>query len=63
MTERTGLYHVFGIADLLLYIGVSNNFGRRWTEHAQKQPWWNERQCCRPGDYYLGGKPIPVPTH
>ena len=20
-------------------------------------------QCCRPGDYYLGGKPIPVPTY
>lgn len=20
-------------------------------------------QCCRPSDYYLGGKPIPVPTY
>jgi len=43
MTETsvpTALYHVYGDEDLLLYIGVSNNFGRRWTEHAKKQPWW-----------------------
>ena len=20
-------------------------------------------QCCRPGDYYLEGEPIPVPTY
>jgi len=42
-SRQTALYHVHGKSDLL-YIGVSNNFGRRWTEHAQKQPWWNNRQ-------------------
>ena len=41
---KTGLYHVIGEADLLLYIGVSKHFGIRWQQHAQKQPWWNERQ-------------------
>src|SRR2546429_6982692 len=40
---QTALYHVHGKSDLL-YIGVSNNFGRRWAEHARKQPWWNKRQ-------------------
>jgi len=40
----TGLYHVYGEADSLLYIGVSKHFGIRWQQHAQKQPWWNERR-------------------
>ncbi len=40
----TGLYHVYGEADSLLYIGVSKHFGVRWQQHAQKQPWWNERR-------------------
>jgi len=40
--ERTALYRVWGDADLLLYIGVSNDFGRRWREHAERQPWWGE---------------------
>lgn len=42
MTERTALYRVFGDADLLLYIGISKDFGRRWRDHARKQPWWGE---------------------
>jgi GIY-YIG catalytic domain len=41
---QTGLYRVFGEADLLLYIGISKHFGVRWQQHAQKQPWWNERR-------------------
>ena len=41
---QTGLYHVYGEADSLLYIGVSKHFGVRWQQHAQKQPWWNERR-------------------
>lgn len=28
--EPTALYRVFGEADLLLYIGVSKDFGSRW---------------------------------
>jgi excinuclease UvrABC nuclease subunit len=41
---QTGLYRVFGEADSLLYIGISKHFGVRWQQHAQKQPWWNERR-------------------
>ena len=40
----TGLYHVYDGAEGLLYIGVSNDFGRRWQQHARKQPWWDERR-------------------
>ena len=42
--EETALYRVYGETDLLLYIGISNNFGRRWREHAKKQPWWGEKR-------------------
>ena len=38
--ERTALYHIFDAADDLLYIGISNSFGRRWHEHSKVQPWW-----------------------
>jgi predicted GIY-YIG superfamily endonuclease len=44
VSGQTGLYHVYGEADILLYIGVSKHFGVRWQQHAQKQPWWNERR-------------------
>ena len=40
--EETALYRVYGEADLLLYIGISNDFGRRWKQHAKRQPWWAE---------------------
>jgi predicted GIY-YIG superfamily endonuclease len=42
--EETALYHVYGEADLLLYIGISNDFGRRWKDHAKVQPWWGEKR-------------------
>lgn len=42
MTDgRTALYRIWGDADLL-YIGITNNFGRRWNQHAKRQPWWDE---------------------
>ena len=41
MPDSTALC-VFGDADLLLYIGISDDFGRRWKEHAKTQPWWGE---------------------
>jgi predicted GIY-YIG superfamily endonuclease len=44
MAERTAVYRIFGEADLLLYIGVSKNFGRRWQQHAKTQPWWDEHR-------------------
>lgn len=54
--EETALYRVYGEADLLLYIGVSNDFGRRWREHAKKQPWWNERRRMTV-DEWFGSRP------
>lgn len=43
-SERTAVYHIFGDAGLLLYIGISKNFGHRWQQHAQVQPWWDEHR-------------------
>jgi hypothetical protein len=42
IADGTALYRVWGDADLLLYIGVSDRFGTRWKEHAKQQPWWGE---------------------
>lgn len=39
---RCALYRVFGPDDALLYVGISNNFGTRWQQHAGKQEWWPE---------------------
>ena len=44
---RTALYHIYDASDLLLYIGISENFDRRWQEHAKAQPWWDEHQWMR----------------
>lgn len=38
----TALYRLFGDDDVLLYIGISDTFGRRWNQHAQSQSWWPE---------------------
>ena len=40
--DGTALYRIWGDAGLLIYIGISDDFGRRWKEHARKQPWWDE---------------------
>jgi predicted GIY-YIG superfamily endonuclease len=42
--EETALYRIFGVSDFLLYVGISNDFGRRWKQHAREQPWWDERR-------------------
>jgi predicted GIY-YIG superfamily endonuclease len=42
VSERTAVYWLFAEDDSLLYIGVSKGFGKRWTDHARKQPWWPE---------------------
>jgi hypothetical protein len=41
---ETALYRIFGDADVLLYIGISDDFGRRWKDEAKAFPWWNERR-------------------
>ena len=43
-SERTALYRLYNTADELLYVGISSNFGHRWTAHAHVQPWWPEVQ-------------------
>jgi hypothetical protein len=36
----TALYRLFGADGELLYIGISDAFGRRWRDHAMSKPWW-----------------------
>lgn len=50
--ERTALYRVFGDVDLLLYIGISDDFGRRWKDHAKTQPWWGEMRRLTVDHWY-----------
>lgn len=40
--KPSAVYRVFGDEDALLYIGVSDNFGQRWKQHAKVQPWWSD---------------------
>lgn len=42
--ERTALYHIYGDADLLLYIGISKDFGQRWKSEAKACSWWAEHR-------------------
>ena len=42
LADGTALYRIWGDADLLLYIGISDDFGARWKQHAKEQPWWPE---------------------
>lgn len=50
--ERTALYRIWGEADLLLYIGVSKNFGQRWKQHAKEQPWWDEMKRLTADEWF-----------
>jgi hypothetical protein len=40
--EPMTLYRLRGAEDVLLYVGISANSGRRLWEHATSQPWWND---------------------
>jgi len=44
LSECTALYRAFDSGGLLLYVGISKNFGVRWRHHAKNQPWWDEVQ-------------------
>jgi len=37
---RTALYRFFGEGGTLLYVGITDDTHRRWTEHAHSKPWW-----------------------
>jgi predicted GIY-YIG superfamily endonuclease len=41
---RTAVYRMYASDGSLLYIGISNNFGRRWLQHEGTKPWWPEMQ-------------------
>jgi len=42
VSERTAVYRLFDADGKLLYVGVANNYGRRWEQHAAEKPWWPE---------------------
>lgn len=43
-SERTALYRIYDSDGLLLYIGISKDFGSRWKQEAKEFPWWAEMQ-------------------
>lgn len=40
MSKRNAVYWIYDAEDVLLYVGVSDHFGRRWDQHARSQSWW-----------------------
>jgi hypothetical protein len=36
------LYRMFDVDKNLLYVGISNSAGSRWSNHANDKPWWPE---------------------
>jgi predicted GIY-YIG superfamily endonuclease len=50
--DGTALYRVRGENGLLLYIGISDGFGRRWKDHSRKQPWWDEMRSLSVDCWY-----------
>lgn len=45
MTEI--LYRFYNESGQLLYVGVTNSCSRRWAEHAEVQPWWDQVATIR----------------
>jgi predicted GIY-YIG superfamily endonuclease len=42
MSQTQALYRFFDQNGNLLYVGITSNPGRRWTQHATDKPWWHE---------------------
>jgi len=42
MSERMAVYRLYDANDVLLYVGISKSFGRRWRSHRAEKPWWPE---------------------
>lgn len=40
--ERAAVYRFFAADDTLLYVGVTQRFGTRWSNHARQKPWWSQ---------------------
>jgi hypothetical protein len=39
---KHAVYRLYDQDMALVYVGESNNPGRRWKEHARRSPWWGE---------------------
>jgi transcriptional regulator with XRE-family HTH domain len=39
---RTALYRFFDAADVLLYVGITDNIAARWNKHANEKRWWSD---------------------
>jgi len=50
--DGTALYRIRGEGAVLLYIGISDDFGRRWKEHAKRQPWWDEMRSLSVDEWF-----------
>lgn len=40
--SRTALYRFYDTASRLLYVGITEQVGRRWDAHMRLRPWWPE---------------------
>lgn len=38
--KRSVLYRFFDGRDVLLYVGITDRPGSRWSEHMRQKPWW-----------------------
>lgn len=39
--RRTAVYRLYDADGALLYVGITYDLGRRWTQHAKVQRWWD----------------------
>lgn len=44
MAGRTALYRIYDRDGILLYVGISRSFGRRWSDESHEKPWWGDVQ-------------------
>lgn len=41
-TDDQYLYRLYNKGGALLYVGITNNYLRRWNQHAKEKSWWPE---------------------
>lgn len=42
MSEQAAVYRLYDTEDQLLYVGLTANPSKRWTEHATSKSWWGQ---------------------
>ena len=50
--DGTALYRIRGERAVPLYIGISDDFGERWKQHAKAQPWWSEMRSLHVDEWF-----------